>query len=659
MNCWQRLAIKPTSDLRAIKKAYAVQLKLMDPETDPNAFIALREALQRAQLEAECLAQNPIQMDTANILPMQAMMHPALNNLNQLTEIPQSQSYTASNFDIALEIDNDFQQLKQYIEMQNTQFNLQHKLSKFADLIKQLDKQQSALQIEKINALLNTHALGTLAIWLKIKPQDLFNDLEINQYEFDYIEKSKFTESELYSRSQDISVYLEKKQLSDSVFQLLKELLFDINFVSDEEKQLIKLKLLIPFAASYRDDHKQQFKQFATLWLNNFPISTDPDKIHLYEKKILKCLNRYQTLMALEDPQSQHYESIKKLKLNQSLKCIEIWRFKRHLNDLGLVTHLDSLYELLGINALKHQQNWWKLKTVLNIKLLLWIPIVLSLCIFYFFANNINNVVTATILAFSLGFFYFFALQMPLAIQVLHRFSSEKQQEIAIYFWFTSAIILCILVNFIAATLHQSITFIWVLLTCFLWVILQLRSRHDFFLIFTITENRIERFCTLTAVVLCSVGIIAIYAKLAPSTAPWLLFYALVPISILIAPHKFNPLFSLFKFEGKDLISNYYRRDWLNLRAILVIIASSTILFITVLNLGLAVELKYSLVILILTTISLLLVCLKHQEILAIFRIFSLIITILIVSLLFGFLMSLTKNNISNIPTFNFPLEIE
>ena len=246
--------------------------------------------MQRAQFEAECLAQNPIQMDTANILPMQAMMHPALNNLNQLTEIPHSQSYTPSNFDIALEIDNDFQQLKQYIEMQNTQFNLQHKLSKFADLIKQLDKQQSALQIEKINALLNTHALGTLAIWLKIKPQDLFNDLEINQYEFDYIEKSKFTESELYSRSQDISVYLEKKQLSDSVFQLLKELLFDINFVSDEEKQLIKLKLLIPFAASYRDDHKQQFKQFATLWLNSFPISTDPDKIHLYEKKNSKML---------------------------------------------------------------------------------------------------------------------------------------------------------------------------------------------------------------------------------------------------------------------------------------------------------------------------------------------------------------------------------
>ena len=53
MNCWQYLSLEPTSDLRAIKKAYALQLKLINQETDTEAFIQLRDALQEAKLAAE------------------------------------------------------------------------------------------------------------------------------------------------------------------------------------------------------------------------------------------------------------------------------------------------------------------------------------------------------------------------------------------------------------------------------------------------------------------------------------------------------------------------------------------------------------------------------------------------------------------------------
>lgn len=50
---WASLEIAPTTDIRAIKSAYAVRLKLLDVEADPLAFVALREkltwALQLAQ----------------------------------------------------------------------------------------------------------------------------------------------------------------------------------------------------------------------------------------------------------------------------------------------------------------------------------------------------------------------------------------------------------------------------------------------------------------------------------------------------------------------------------------------------------------------------------------------------------------------------------
>lgn len=57
MDCWQRLELTPTPDTRAIKRAYARQLKLIDSEQDPQAFIALREALEDALLQAQWLEQ--------------------------------------------------------------------------------------------------------------------------------------------------------------------------------------------------------------------------------------------------------------------------------------------------------------------------------------------------------------------------------------------------------------------------------------------------------------------------------------------------------------------------------------------------------------------------------------------------------------------------
>ncbi|MCW3846703.1 hypothetical protein OF829_05590 [Sphingomonas sp. LB-2] len=46
---WTRLGIAPTDDQAAIKRAYAAQLKAIDVDADPNAFIALREAFDRAR----------------------------------------------------------------------------------------------------------------------------------------------------------------------------------------------------------------------------------------------------------------------------------------------------------------------------------------------------------------------------------------------------------------------------------------------------------------------------------------------------------------------------------------------------------------------------------------------------------------------------------
>ena len=70
MDAWQLLKIAPTGDARAIKRAYAKQLKTFDSEAEPQRFIALREALEDAQYQARYLLdeddiQNPQQVTHA------------------------------------------------------------------------------------------------------------------------------------------------------------------------------------------------------------------------------------------------------------------------------------------------------------------------------------------------------------------------------------------------------------------------------------------------------------------------------------------------------------------------------------------------------------------------------------------------------------------
>ena len=48
MDCWEILGIEQTDDIREIKKTYARQLRLHNPEGDPDGFMRLREAYEQA-----------------------------------------------------------------------------------------------------------------------------------------------------------------------------------------------------------------------------------------------------------------------------------------------------------------------------------------------------------------------------------------------------------------------------------------------------------------------------------------------------------------------------------------------------------------------------------------------------------------------------------
>ncbi len=72
---WSVLGIRQTVDTGAIRRAYATRLKILRPDSDPQGFVRLRAAYERAMRAAEAsAAKAPAPMPLANSLPVSS--HP-------------------------------------------------------------------------------------------------------------------------------------------------------------------------------------------------------------------------------------------------------------------------------------------------------------------------------------------------------------------------------------------------------------------------------------------------------------------------------------------------------------------------------------------------------------------------------------------------------
>lgn len=74
---WEVLGIAPTNDGRAIRSAYAARLKAIDPDIDPKAFIALREAMEEAMVAVEKTSSHFALDETADC-EIEAGFHPSV-----------------------------------------------------------------------------------------------------------------------------------------------------------------------------------------------------------------------------------------------------------------------------------------------------------------------------------------------------------------------------------------------------------------------------------------------------------------------------------------------------------------------------------------------------------------------------------------------------
>ncbi|WP_336931529.1 hypothetical protein [Acinetobacter bereziniae] len=240
MNAWKILELEPTSDLKAIKKAYARQLKKIDQDTQATLFIQLREAFATAQFQAENMryAQDDdlfentdidfsLQQGHQNTHPVHVVLemdiqknnaeessrhntetdlfqyHTLDRNSNVQTSDQTKMVYQSDNQNLELtyysdqqqsspswliaELNECFDQLQQAITQQLAKFPLQEKIQYFLNLIDNLEHEEIKNKYsEKLNELFKENALEDL---LSLTSQENhFSQFELGNGDFEYIE---------------------------------------------------------------------------------------------------------------------------------------------------------------------------------------------------------------------------------------------------------------------------------------------------------------------------------------------------------------------------------------------------------------------------------------------------------------------------------------
>ncbi|MGM9948394.1 DnaJ domain-containing protein [Floccifex sp.] len=96
LDIWKILGIQATKDKKAIKRAYAKQLKLHHPEEDPEGFQLLHEAYELALEQKEVKIEKVVQkdMDSPPPIPIQKELFKEDSEKEVVWKLPEKMGYS-------------------------------------------------------------------------------------------------------------------------------------------------------------------------------------------------------------------------------------------------------------------------------------------------------------------------------------------------------------------------------------------------------------------------------------------------------------------------------------------------------------------------------------------------------------------------------------
>ncbi|MEB3753354.1 hypothetical protein [Acinetobacter sp. MD2(2019)] len=558
MTPWEKLDLEPTIDQRQIRKAYAKQLKLIDQDTQPEAFIELREALAEAQHAAE---NNLYQTDNDE----------NENNFEWLDSDTETedihhpdQLYSMTN---AFDIDSLFENLKQHIQQQDIHFNIRAALAEFHQRLNELSNTDlKNLYQDKMEQLLLENDLDDFLTVLddaKSTQDEIQNEQRSTPIDsFDPHNLPNDTEQTEYLALYQVLLHQTGKALweddiSDETFILYEQLLalqFDLTLAEQIE---IKDELTRVLSQLRIEAPSTQYFRFLKLWHQVYPEDAQEYNDSFYAQNLQERLNdylhRYKDISQLSN---EDYDNLQILSGNKPFAPIRTYQFNRKLKRQTPSLNLYETALQIGLTNTASNHNFQFIKCLnLNQKQhFLWINLVLLaglyqiLAVFIYPALNYSQIFTVCAIV---TYFYAYIVQPIIHAEIVVLLNQQDDLKNYTMIWFFSGLILCGVTPLLNSDFNFTLTLIWLIFSIILFGCIQQNAKDDTNNV--INENLQDEKWMIYAILagICA-AIGYLFYTLGLQSSPWLGLFSLMPIGCLLLPDTFRPSFLLFGNRRKE-----------------------------------------------------------------------------------------------------------
>ncbi|WP_336943053.1 molecular chaperone [Acinetobacter modestus] len=552
MTAWQRLGLEPTDNQREIKKAYAKQLKLIDQDQQPDDFIALRAAFEQAQYEAEHMAY---EYDDSDDYFFE----------NETSDVYLAQYH--QTLSIEDQLNDSFLKIEQHISIYDINFNIRDELTQFDLLLQTCENSDlKNCYTDKIKDLLKKYDLEDfLTIFKDGETKENITPSIINQKYNDGTDQAELTSdhteevlaenttSLIPTYLNEVTEALWNKDIDDITFDKFKYLLnqkFDIPL---SQQIQIKDQLIAPLAEIDSSDLQPEYFRFLELWHDTYPDDANQyDQSYysnLLQEKLTNYLSKRQLLEKL--PQDQ-YLQLQELSGEKKFKPFKMLKLRRKLRKAYSKPTIDMVINEFHIQNSAQNQNYIFLKSLDNFKKLALISLIFIIGTFYFSEKMFNSTPyreTGFVTTFLFCLIFIFILQPIFQTKILGRDNHEEKLISYCKIWLLSGFIFCGFAPLLPEILHQVLTYGWLVCSIILLGSIQLNIEtginkllQSVFITFDIWVINIG----LTAI---SILLMTLFYLIGEPNYPWLVAYSLIPVSLLLLPESFRPLFYIFGYN--------------------------------------------------------------------------------------------------------------
>ncbi len=589
MNCWTRLAIEPTTEQRAIKKAYAAQLKLIDQDADPDGFIQLRQAYEQAQQSAEYLQYQQQYTDEEDQGEDEERYstseHKYPDSLDSDDEQYQvndrgdcNQDNTDTDNDIfQISLAQHFQILRHKIEQQDIDFNLNDALHAFKHSLEHSPLDEQAQYQLKMMTLLQQYDLEDFIEIIMIPPQtaaalhrdpsfDISHaaqsqhdqqysqqhdqDADIDDAELithrsssEIAPRVDFAQMQFYQQVDHVAEALWAQRIDNEVFSQFKNILEQQHQLNLTEQLYLQDEWIEPLAQLEQELRDPNYQRFLALWRECFHEEQQHYDQSYYHSQLQFKVEEYLKHRHLWDmiPTSKH-ATLERLSGEKSFHPVQIFQLQAALGKAlpgqDVMQHINRL----GLTETDYNPNYALLNSLNHWKSAIWSNVVITLATYPILQSLKLNTFVQLLLILTLSMLYYFVLQAPLQSWIVS--FKNRYQLLAGYclLWLISAFALLSLAQHIQSDIHLIFTYLWVIATVVLFCTLQLLSPTGSNQFFQSQHIKSDQSVMCIGLIALLIGFGFGYYVVAMPERPWVVFYSLIPMGFLLLSDSFKHL---------------------------------------------------------------------------------------------------------------------